>query len=279
MPKLDLVGLARDNKKNILTQYAEVLRVSKSPDVIVRFIDYLKSNLRVSVNSTHQNLVTIIKSKAYLSAFEFTRDYKKAIKHYGARKKYRILVDSYFRNGRLFKYFALNSGNMGTPVWGPYCIILALNYFDSKNTVILKSNSLDKTSKKDYYYFTKGRLNELLFGSDLATVSNSNELCVIKHSASIPITKENDWSELICKCQSIKNHNNTNYIEVISYQKCLLDNNFNIRMQRKSGTAIYKSFKDLAKTGKMSKGWNILKNELNDLIQLQKDFKFNIEFV
>jgi hypothetical protein len=203
--KKDLLELARDNSDHIKKLFAEILK-EIDDDLKNESYEYLKSLVKdwgLSVNIGWRKVDWLLENGKIPTTYEIAMaksvskqmEFEPALKelcneHYELRIKFNMAI----KDEELFKYTALNIGNLGVPSFGEFCL-----FFENDLTVkfsgltFIKGNSLD-----DYRDATDGLNMEKLF-KDISTVELVNELVSIKHIDDIvnKITKSG-WSDKVC---------------------------------------------------------------------------------
>lgn len=212
--KIDLLEKAKLNNDQIAELFKitqeEIRKSSKEKSYYVLL--ELLEGWGLSVNKGWRKVLWTCKNKRIATTYEIALTYseEKGIDYASALKEIcklhydlRLIFNKKIRNEELFKYTAVNIGNLGLQNFGEFCF--CINNLTSKNLInlaLIKGNSLDSYSDADFSL----DFDRLL--KDISSIEMIKELISIKHKYEIiNETNKIDWPNKIC--------NNNCYIEAV----------------------------------------------------------------
>lgn len=187
-------------------------------------------------------LSSILQKGAYLNAYECFEDESQREAHFGKLKDERAVFDDAFSEGKKFKYFCFNNGQLGIPAFGDFTLAFPLGHFEDDKLVFLKYNSLFQKyidNKTLRYYFTNN--NEAIaletLTQDLATLEYFVPLIVLKRKEDLTNGTDIDYNLLILKPLG-DTSKHRDYVEVITWQEVKIQTGVRLRAEKERYNAL-----------------------------------------
>ena len=196
-------------------------------------------------------LSSILQKGAYLNAYERFEDENQREEHFSKLKNERTVFDGTFSEGKKFKYFCFNNGQLGIPAFGDFTLAFPLGHFEDAKLVFLKYNSLSQKyidNKTLRYYFTNN--NEAIsletLTQDLATLAHFIPLIVVKRKEDLANDADVDYNLLILKPLG-DTSKHRDYVEVITWQEVKIKAGVRLRAEKERFQSIFDAVSDLGR--------------------------------
>lgn len=201
--------------------------------VLQKFVQKVIKDGHVSINmkedallgtleDQYKNIHELSTSKANGSR-QAQRNHTKA--HLGKFDEKRNTFETCFKDGKSFRYGALNIGSLGALRYGHYCVVLKLDSFETnRKSAYIKADSLNA-------YVQNGQTDKKRLQNECANHGCRHLLVGEKLSESIQTMSESNWASLVCS--------NSDYLEVIFLGTVQASHIKVLRMSPKSFDLLY----------------------------------------
>ncbi len=166
------------------------------------FAAWVEANAQVSINARLLVIVELINGRTHQNNYEWAaeishlsgrREEDLMRERLGAFYERRVMFDRAFANGEQFRYGALNAGNCGLPLYGPYCIILNGRWRASVgNTACLPGDSLELCFAAD------GSFQPTVALTRAAPYTHANFLVAQERVHEVCSVGRGDWATIVC---------------------------------------------------------------------------------
>jgi hypothetical protein len=223
----NIFDLAESNSDALQEKYTQLIQNLGTSDSsegngglssLVQFAETVRSKGKLSINMRQTGINGMLSSGRHKNIYEVaedertqnpTRSLEDLLRtrigtdiHYQARMAW----DTFFDEGRRFRYSALNVGGLGTR-FGEYCVVLSREFLDNcTNLAFIKQDSL-------FGYVLPGvsvKLKQLK--KDIADSECFHKLAALKHCNELRNNPtEAEWPDIVCRDDT--------YIEAITIQE------------------------------------------------------------
>jgi len=228
----DLFEIANNNSINLINKVKEIKGMQKNNYIIIS--EFVKDNWFISINMKIYNLNNFLISGKYKNRYELIEEEQEALKdRYNVdfsvdqvlarrlKEFYlrRTIFDNSFKDGKKFKYGALNIGGVGASNrYGEACVIILNDSSKKPNLSFIKNDSTQ-------YVIDEKRVNIEKLTDDIANKDYVHVLAAIKHCTCNIDVNQKLLPDVICCDDS--------YIEAITKDDITPRQIHNIRISKK----------------------------------------------
>lgn len=227
----DLFEIADNNSNNLIKKAEEIKGIQKDNYIIIS--ELVKDNWFISINMKIYNLNSFLISGKYKNSYEIIKEEKEALKDryetdFSIEKVLarrlkgyylrRTIFDNSFKDGKKFKYGALNIGGVGASRYGEACILIVSDFSRKSSLLFVKNDSTQ-------YVIDETRVDIERLTYEIANNNYVHVLAAIKHCICDEKVNQEMLPNIIC-CEG-------SYLEAITKDDITPQQIHNIRISKK----------------------------------------------